>query len=88
MAMRRRSLLAAGATRTTGESGLATEAVLELARLIHAPGSWLQLLKVIPRPWRDGAYSLLSRHRHRLFGKRDTCLLPQPEWRGRFLEQP
>lgn len=42
-------------------------------------GRWL------PVAWRDGAYDVLARHRYRLFGKRDTCRLPEPHERGLFL---
>jgi len=33
---------------------------------------------IIPRPIRDFLYGLISRHRYRWFGKRTTCLLPEP----------
>jgi len=31
-------------------------------------------------------YDWVARHRYRWFGKRDTCMLPTPELRERFLE--
>lgn len=40
---------------------------------------------VIPRPVRDFAYSLIAKNRYFLFGKRESCMLPSPELRNRFL---
>ncbi len=43
------------------------------------------LLWVVPWPVRDVGYRLVSRSRYRLFGKKETCRLPSPEERARFL---
>lgn len=43
------------------------------------------LLWIIPRPLRDVGYRLVARMRYRLFGKHETCRLPTPEERERFL---
>lgn len=65
-----------------------SDAALELASLMGPPHSWLRLLRFIPRPWRDAVYDLVSRNRYRLFGRSEVCILPRPEWKDRFLEQP
>jgi predicted DCC family thiol-disulfide oxidoreductase YuxK len=44
------------------------------------------LLTILPRALRDWGYNLISRHRYRLFGKFETCPLPQPKDRGKFLD--
>jgi predicted DCC family thiol-disulfide oxidoreductase YuxK len=41
---------------------------------------------VIPRPVRDFFYNLFARYRYRLFGKYDSCLIPSPEVKSRFLD--
>ena len=41
---------------------------------------------IIPRPIRDGIYDWVARHRYRWFGKEDSCWLPRPEWKERFLD--
>ncbi len=43
------------------------------------------LLWIIPRPLRDLGYSTVAKTRYRLFGKHETCRLPTPEERERFL---
>ena len=69
-------------------SGVWTEsrAVLRATRLLEFPYRLLYGLVVIPRPVRDWAYRLVARSRFRLFGRRDTCRVPTPEERERFLE--
>jgi len=43
------------------------------------------LLGVVPRALLDWAYDRLARHRYRLAGRLETCPLPPPEKRERFL---
>jgi predicted DCC family thiol-disulfide oxidoreductase YuxK len=45
-----------------------------------------QLGKVIPRPLRDLCYRLVARNRYRVFGKFETCMLPEPDHRRKFLD--
>ena len=61
-------------------------AALRLAS--HLGGLWKLLLafRVVPAPARDFFYDLFARYRYRLFGKYDTCMLPPPEIRSRFLD--
>jgi len=43
------------------------------------------LFRIIPRPLRDWGYRFLARHRYQIFGKHDTCPLPDPKDADRFL---
>jgi predicted DCC family thiol-disulfide oxidoreductase YuxK len=59
-----------------------------LVRIAHyMGGAWplLAALIVIPRPMRDTLYRWLAARRYRWFGKSDTCRIPTPELRARFL---
>ncbi len=51
-------------------------------------GAWKLFLiaRLIPRPLRDLLYDTFARNRYRFFGKYDSCLLPAPEVRSRFLD--
>jgi predicted DCC family thiol-disulfide oxidoreductase YuxK len=52
-------------------------------------GIWKLLglfLQLIPRPLRDATYRLVARNRYRIFGRSETCMLPSPEHRNRFLD--
>ena len=44
------------------------------------------LLQILPRPLRDWGYRLVERNRYRLFGRFETCMLPGPKDRDRFLD--
>lgn len=43
------------------------------------------LLWLIPLPLRDLGYRIIAANRYRLFGKKETCRLPTPAERARFL---
>lgn len=58
---------------------------LRTARHLRWPWRWLGVLVVIPRPVRDALYRWFARHRYRWFGKSETCRVPSPELRRRFL---
>lgn len=62
-----------------------SDAALAIVAQIGSPWSALGVFKVIPRPLRDLVYNLIARNRYRWFGKRETCRLPTPEDRARFL---
>jgi len=50
---------------------------------------WLANLYVlVPRPIRDWTYDFIARHRYRIFGKYDSCPLPNPAHRNKFLDVP
>jgi len=63
-----------------------SEAALKVAAYLG--GFWRVFLaaKILPRVVRDYLYDLFARHRYRVFGKYDSCMLPPPEVRSRFLD--
>lgn len=50
-------------------------------------GAWrvTKYLLMVPRPIRDFFYSIISKYRYQLFGKKNDCMIPSPEDRKRFL---
>ena len=40
---------------------------------------------VLPRTWRDALYRFVARHRYRWFGRQESCMLPTPALKARFL---
>lgn len=60
-------------------------AALRVARHLRAPWRWARILVVVPRPLRDVVYRWFARNRYRWFGRSETCRVPTPELRGRFL---
>ena len=67
---------------------LRSDAALRVASHLRAPWSWLGVLRFVPRQLRDVAYSAIARRRYRLFGKYDTCMMPDPAQRHRFVLDP
>ena len=49
-------------------------------------GTSSSVAKVVPRPIRDLVYRFVATNRYRVFGKYDTCMLPDPNQRSRFLD--
>lgn len=41
---------------------------------------------LLPRAVRDAAYNVIARNRYRIWGKYETCPLPDPKQRHRFLD--
>jgi predicted DCC family thiol-disulfide oxidoreductase YuxK len=40
---------------------------------------------LLPVRWRDALYRYVARHRYHWFGRQESCWLPTPELRARFL---
>lgn len=54
----------------------------------HLGGGWKLFygLLVIPKFIRDFLYNFIARNRYRWFGKKESCMVPTPDIRERFLE--
>lgn len=71
------------------EGGLAfveSAAVLRIARQLEGPVRALAVFTFLPTGFRDALYRYFAAHRYRWFGRRDTCRVPTPELRERFLD--
>jgi predicted DCC family thiol-disulfide oxidoreductase YuxK len=42
--------------------------------------------KIIPRKLRDALYRTVAASRYRLFGKSESCMMPDPTFRHKFIE--
>jgi predicted DCC family thiol-disulfide oxidoreductase YuxK len=51
-------------------------------------GAWkiLLIFQILPRSFRDFFYDILANNRYKWFGKKESCMLPLPEWKQRFLD--
>lgn len=68
-----------------GRSHTESSAALRVAR--HLSGAWplCFVFIILPRFVRDPLYRFIARHRYRWFGKNESCLVPTPEIKNRFL---
>lgn len=62
-----------------------SDAVLAIWTGLGWPWRAAGLLRFVPRPLRDRVYRLVARNRYRLFGRRETCWIPDPADRDRVL---
>jgi predicted DCC family thiol-disulfide oxidoreductase YuxK len=65
---------------------LRSDAVLLILK--HLGGIWAAAYGfiIVPAFIRNFIYNIVARNRYRWFGKRDTCRVPTPELKNRFLE--
>jgi predicted DCC family thiol-disulfide oxidoreductase YuxK len=62
-----------------------SDAALEVLRRLGGVYRFAVILKIIPRFIRNAVYRWIARNRYRWFGKQEQCMLPQPEWKARFI---
>jgi predicted DCC family thiol-disulfide oxidoreductase YuxK len=62
-----------------------SSAGLRILRHLGGVWSWLYVLMLVPSFLRDPLYDWVSRNRYRWFGKQESCMLPTPELKTRFL---
>jgi predicted DCC family thiol-disulfide oxidoreductase YuxK len=62
-----------------------SDAVLAIYAGLGWPWKALSVFRLIPRFLRDPLYLFIARNRYRIFGKRESCWLPAPEYRDRLL---
>lgn len=62
-------------------------AALRIARGLRGLWPLASVFLVFPAFLRDAVYDLIARNRYRWFGRQQTCLIPTPEIRERFLSE-
>jgi predicted DCC family thiol-disulfide oxidoreductase YuxK len=61
-------------------------AVLFVMDALGWPWRFARPLAAVPSVILNGVYDLIARNRYRMFGRHDQCLMPQPEYRTRFID--
>jgi predicted DCC family thiol-disulfide oxidoreductase YuxK len=62
-------------------------AALRIARRLKGPSKLLWALVLVPRALRDVLYGWVARNRYAWFGRTDSCRVPTPALRARFLDE-
>ena len=54
----------------------------------HLSGLWpmSKAFLIVPKFIRDGLYEWIAKNRYKWFGKKESCMIPTPEVRERFLQ--
>ena len=61
-------------------------AALAIARGLRFPWPLVSVLWLVPYPLRDFVYDWIAKRRFRWFGRRDSCWVPTPALRARFVD--
>jgi predicted DCC family thiol-disulfide oxidoreductase YuxK len=69
-----------------GNLYFASDAALRIARHLNFPFALFSYFRFIPVSFRDKIYSFIARHRYKIAGRREACLLPEPHQRARFID--
>jgi len=68
-----------------GKIYLRSRAVLRIASRLDGVWKLSAVLYIFPSFISDAVYNLVAKYRYRVFGKRDTCMIPTPELESRFI---
>lgn len=63
-----------------------SDAPLEIARILGSLWTFFYVFKIFPSAIRNGVYNWIAKNRYRWFGKQESCWLPTPELKKRFLD--
>jgi predicted DCC family thiol-disulfide oxidoreductase YuxK len=61
-------------------------AALKIAKDLSGGYSFMQYFLFLPKFIRDGVYNLVASNRYKWFGKKESCMIPTPELKGKFLD--
>lgn len=61
-------------------------AALKIMREFKGFWWFFQLGYILPEPIRDGIYDIVAKNRYKWFGKKDSCMIPTPELKEKFLD--
>ena len=62
-----------------------SDAALRILAVAQVAPRAARLLNLVPRPLRELGYRLVARIRYRVWGRLETCRVPTPDQRARFL---
>lgn len=68
-----------------GRIYLRSRAVLRIAKQLDGIWKISALLYIFPSFISDAVYNLIAGSRYKIFGKKDSCMVPAPELKSRFI---
>lgn len=60
-------------------------AALKIARHLSGGYPLLYGFMILPRFFRNWVYDIIARNRYKWFGKKESCMIPTPELKSKFL---
>ncbi|MFO7719860.1 MAG: thiol-disulfide oxidoreductase DCC family protein [Gillisia sp.] len=61
-------------------------AALEISKELSGGYAMLKHFSFLPEGLRDGVYDLIANNRYKWFGKKESCMIPTPELKAKFLD--
>jgi predicted DCC family thiol-disulfide oxidoreductase YuxK len=71
---------------TEGKMFLRSDAAIEVVSRFGGAWRIFRIFQFVPKVLRDSIYSTIARNRYRWFGRKEICMVPTPEIKGRFLD--
>ena len=65
---------------------LRSDAALEIGKQFTGPWKLLSVFQWVPSSIRNIVYDFVAHNRYRWFGKKESCMIPSPELREKFLD--
>ena len=65
---------------------LRSDAALEIGKQFSGFWQLLSVFQWFPSPIRNFVYDFMAKNRYRWFGKKESCMIPSPELRQKFLD--
>ncbi|NHN33792.1 thiol-disulfide oxidoreductase DCC family protein [Paenibacillus agricola] len=63
-----------------------SSAVLQIFKQLGGGWSLLSWFRAVPRPIREAVYRFIAKRRYQLFGKYDSCMIPDANVRSKFMD--
>lgn len=63
-----------------------SDAIFEVLRVLGGGWRILSVFRILPRGFRDWVYDWVAANRYKWFGKEDSCRMPTPEEKKRFVD--
>ncbi len=70
----------------SGKAYTHSSAALRICKYLNGGWKLFYGLMIIPKFIRDAIYKFIARNRYKWYGKKDSCMIPTPEQRERFLD--
>lgn len=62
-----------------------SSAVIEIAKSLQGFFNYGMLFRLLPNALRDVVYDYIARNRYKWYGKKESCMIPTPELKSKFL---
>jgi predicted DCC family thiol-disulfide oxidoreductase YuxK len=63
-----------------------SSAALEIAKSLGGIFTYATIFRIIPSGIRDFLYDYIAKNRYKWFGKNESCMIPTPELKSKFLD--